>query len=147
MLVVCSCATQKEVTAEERQSLAGNGRLPEQEIRPFFSDEEWGRICDQRYAGYVVIRVQIRPDRSVSDLRVVEAIPDHSRDRLAREFAASTRLFAPTIATRTTPSGEVYIVFYESDTPHRALVFGRHISAASPVSYTRGDRYLKVFLY
>lgn len=142
-----ACMTHGPRAHVEMHSLGGNKRLPSEWIRAFYSEKEWLKLRDTRYDGYVVLRVQIQKDRTVSNLRVLESYPDHSRDVSAVNFAKSTRLFAPRVASRTAPSGEVYVVFYESSTQRHALVFGKHLPGSSSVEFDNGDRYWKIYLY
>ena len=147
VLAVAGCTAPQAGTGVVH-TLAGDPRLPEMEIRAFYSELGWRTVKDIPFDGYVVVRASINDDHTLSDLRVYESYPDDSHNELAMTFAQHARLSGTTVGGRTKPNGEIYVVFYETNSsPHRALVFGREIGGAALTEGIARNRFLDVYSY
>jgi hypothetical protein len=133
--MLCGCATKE--TESTSDTLAGNPTIETSDLRLLYSAERWATVENRRYDAYVVMDGVADFDSSVKIVKVLESIPDHSRDDMAREFAGRLRIQQDRTASFFTPKLRVYAVFYSGPAnSHTALVFS--YQAPSPSSSSRG---------
>ena len=100
----------------ETMTLAGNQRLPADDIREFISPPDWAYLCSRRISRFVALRAEIRSDTTVRPGRVFRAYPDAAWNDIARQFAARALLnYSPTIGSQLSPQADVYVVFFEPE--------------------------------
>lgn len=137
-ILVCGlvgCRSVGNRAAGQPHTLASDQRLPREVIRRLFGIQEWKWWQNKTYDGLVILRGQVEDDGHLSDLRVVTAYPNDSRNGMARELGQQIRISAVRIGTRTRPSGEIYALFYEhGGRPHHALVFGAQLDPVAPAT-------------
>jgi hypothetical protein len=122
--------------------------FPITEIEQFYTPPAWKLIYDAPISGYVVMNATIQTDEQVHVFAQVASYPDHSRDALAKQFAARVRIAGPNVGSHLAPTADVYIIFYDSDRQAmQAVVFAKQHESASARKMARGDFYLEVIDY
>jgi len=149
LLLAAGCSTALRYPREGVvHTLAGNPRLPQEEIEMFYGDPSWNLLKNRPYTAYVVFRGQVFPDRTIRISRPVEAWPDLSRMDRAMRYATEAQLLPFKVGTRVRPTAEVFVVFYET-APGRntALVFAKQLGVLGPFETYGESRYLSLWEY
>jgi hypothetical protein len=149
LLLLAGCAGPGATGEVGSPTLAGNPRLPAQTIARFYSATEWEALKDRRYDGYAILRGPIGDDNRVTGPIVVESFPDKSRSNLALTLSRRVKIAPTTIGTHVRPTARVYVVFYETPKPRRAIIFAEQSGFTGPVNRFGGDqnRYLVTSYY
>jgi hypothetical protein len=135
LAMLCGCATQNTGSAPD--TLAGNPTIETGDLSPLYSAERWTTVENRRYDAYVVMEGVADTDSYVKVLKVLESIPDHSRDDMAREFAGRLKAEPDRTASYFTPKLRIYAVFYSGPLDsHAALLFA--YQPPSPSSSSKG---------
>lgn len=129
-------------------SLNGNIKIPEKEIRGFYSKEAWATIEDAPYDGCVIIRGSVKPNNVFRAGKIIESYPDDSRNKLALKLSKKVKLSSAKVGTRINPTADVYVLFYEENSDKRtALVFGKRRQSTHFSTGMLRDKYMGLFSY
>jgi hypothetical protein len=131
MFALFGCASVETHVTQATHSLAGNRRLPQNDIKAFIPPADWAKLCDLEYDRYVVMAADIREDGSVIVGKVTESYPDASWNQIARSFGKQVILRATRDGASMLPMrAEIYVVFFKPQSARNfGLIFGQEIDA------------------
>lgn len=147
MMVFAGCSTSPRPTESITHTLKDVPGLPLQRICLGFKPSEWERLNTLHYTGYVILEGRVGVKGDVSNLRVIDAFPDHARDTLAEEFCNEIRVAPFTIGAPMQTTARAYVVFYETPAIRSALVFGQADEMTTHARYNDSARSVLIKYY
>jgi hypothetical protein len=122
ILLFAGCAA--PAAGPESDTLAGSPTIETSDVRTLYSAAHWSAIESRTFDGYVVMQGVPESDSTVRIQKVLESVPDHSRDDMAMFFGSRLKAGTQSSGPVFTERIMVYAVFYTGPLGTRtALVF------------------------
>jgi len=132
LILISGCRMEVSDSGAATNSLEGNSRIPSKVIRRMIKPQQWKKIKNRPYDGYVILRGTLDADGHFRTDQVVEAWPDGSRNEMAKDLSGNIQILPFMVGTNVYPNAEVYTVFYEKQNPHLAYAFGKQLDTVGP---------------